>query len=63
MLTKSKPEDAARLWKLAQQDVENRYRMYEYMAGRKTEPAAAAQDATEKPASPAAKPVPTGAAK
>jgi pyruvate-ferredoxin/flavodoxin oxidoreductase len=61
MLTKSKPEDAQRLWKLAQQDVENRYRMYEYMASRKTEPAAAAKDATEKPAPPAVKPVPTGA--
>jgi pyruvate-ferredoxin/flavodoxin oxidoreductase len=61
MLTKSKPEDAQRLWKLAQQDVENRYRMYEYMAGRKIEPAAAAQDATEKPAPPAVKPIPTGA--
>jgi pyruvate-ferredoxin/flavodoxin oxidoreductase len=61
MLTKSKPEDAQRLWKLAQQDVESRYRMYEYMASRKTEPAAAAKDATEKPAPPAVKPVPTGA--
>jgi pyruvate-ferredoxin/flavodoxin oxidoreductase len=61
MLTKSKPEDAQRLWKLAQQDVENRYRMYEYMASRKTEPASAAKDATEKPAPPAVKPIPTGA--
>ena len=60
MLTKSKPEDAKRLWKLAQQDVENRYRMYEYMASRKTEPAVAAKDATEKPAPPAVKPAPTG---
>ncbi len=60
MLTKSKPEDAKRLWKLAQQDVENRYRMYEYMASRKTEPAAAANDATEQPAPPPVKPVPTG---
>src|SRR5438309_2427399 len=62
MLTKSKPEDADRLWKLAQQDVEARYRMYEYMAGRKMQPAAPAQEkeSTEKPA-PAAKPVPTGA--
>ncbi len=63
MLTKSKPEDAQRLWKMAQQDVETRYRMYEYMASRKIEPAAAAKDkdATEKPASAAVKPVPTGA--
>ena len=63
MLTKSKPEDAQRLWKLAQQDVESRYRMYEYMASRKSEPAAAAEGVTEKPAPPAVKPVPTGAAK
>jgi pyruvate-ferredoxin/flavodoxin oxidoreductase len=61
MLTKSKPEDAQRLWKLAQRDVESRYRMYEYMASRKTEPAVAATESTEKPASPAVKPVPTGA--
>jgi pyruvate-ferredoxin/flavodoxin oxidoreductase len=61
MLTKSKPEDAKRLWKMAQQDVETRYRMYEYMASRKTAPAAAAKDATE-PAAPAAvKPVPAEA--
>jgi len=63
MLTKSKPEDAARLWKQAQQDVENRYRMYEYIASRKTEPAATAKETPEKQASPAVKPVPTGAAK
>ncbi len=60
MLTKSKPDDAQRLWKLAQQDVENRYRMYEYLASRKTEPAAAAKDATEKTTTPAVKPVPAG---
>jgi pyruvate-ferredoxin/flavodoxin oxidoreductase len=41
MLTKSKPEDADRLWKMAQKDVEARFRMYEYMASRKTEPASA----------------------
>jgi pyruvate-ferredoxin/flavodoxin oxidoreductase len=63
MLTKSKPEDATRLWKLAQQDVENRYRMYEYMASRKTEAPAAAKDAAEKTAPVAEKPVPTGAAR
>ncbi|HTZ84594.1 MAG TPA: pyruvate:ferredoxin (flavodoxin) oxidoreductase [Candidatus Acidoferrales bacterium] len=40
MLTKSKPEDAERLWKLAQQDVDSRFHMYEYMASRKAEPAA-----------------------
>jgi pyruvate-ferredoxin/flavodoxin oxidoreductase len=42
MLTKSKPEDAKRLWQEAQQDVEARYRLYEYLAHRKTsEPKAA----------------------
>jgi pyruvate-ferredoxin/flavodoxin oxidoreductase len=38
MLTKSKPEQAERLWKLAQQDVERRYRQYEYIAARKDAP-------------------------
>jgi pyruvate-ferredoxin/flavodoxin oxidoreductase len=62
MLTKSKPEDAKRLWAMAQHDVETRYRMYEYMASRKTEaPAPTAKDAPEKPATAADKPVPTGA--
>jgi pyruvate-ferredoxin/flavodoxin oxidoreductase len=37
MLTKSRPEDAKRLWQLAQHDAEVRYRMYEYLAQRKTE--------------------------
>ncbi len=59
MLTKSKPEDAERLWKLAQQDVDHRYRMYEYMAHR-TEATGATKDA-EKPA--AEKPAPSGATK
>jgi len=36
MLTKSKPEDARRLWQLAQHDAEQRYRLYEYLAQRKT---------------------------
>jgi pyruvate-ferredoxin/flavodoxin oxidoreductase len=54
MLTKSKPEDAERLWKAAQKDVENRFRMYEYLAARKPEPAAAPKEepvnaAPEKP--------------
>ena len=35
MLTKSKPEDAKRLWAEAQHDVETRYRFYEYLASRK----------------------------
>jgi len=50
MLTKSRPEDADRLWKLAQKDVETRFRMYEYMASRKTEPAAPPKETSEKPA-------------
>ncbi len=37
MLTKSKPEDAKRLWKQAQQDAEVRYRFYEYLSQRKFE--------------------------
>jgi pyruvate-ferredoxin/flavodoxin oxidoreductase len=40
MLLKSKPEDAKRLWQQAQEDAESRYRLYEYMAQRKLEPAA-----------------------
>jgi pyruvate-ferredoxin/flavodoxin oxidoreductase len=37
MLTKSRPEDAKRLWQQAQVDAEVRYRMYEYLTQRKTE--------------------------
>jgi pyruvate-ferredoxin/flavodoxin oxidoreductase len=40
ILTKTKPEDAKRLWSEAQNDAEVRYRMYEYLAHRgKEEPA------------------------
>jgi pyruvate-ferredoxin/flavodoxin oxidoreductase len=35
MLTKSKPEDAKRLWQEAQHDADVRYRFYEYLAARK----------------------------
>lgn len=42
MLTKSSPEDAKRLWQQAQHDAEIRYRMYEYLAQRKTQQPAAA---------------------
>ena len=35
MLTKSKPEDAKRLWQEAQHDAEVRYRFYEFLASRK----------------------------
>jgi pyruvate-ferredoxin/flavodoxin oxidoreductase len=52
MLTKSKPEDADRLWKLAQQDVEARYRMYEYMATRKIQAQAPAKESVETPTAP-----------
>jgi pyruvate-ferredoxin/flavodoxin oxidoreductase len=38
MLTKSKPEDAKRLWKQAQRDADARYQMYEYFVQRKPEP-------------------------
>src|ERR1022692_3118133 len=38
MLTKSKPEDAKRLWAEAQHDAETRYKFYEYLASRKTTP-------------------------
>ena len=41
MLLKSKPEDAKRLWQQAQQDAEIRYRLYEYLAQRKPDQAAA----------------------
>jgi len=41
MLHKSRPEDAKRLWQQAQQDAEIRYRLYEYLAQRKPEQAAA----------------------
>jgi pyruvate-ferredoxin/flavodoxin oxidoreductase len=42
MLTKSKPEDAKRLWQEAQHDADVRYRFYEYLASRK--PAVTAVD-------------------
>jgi len=37
MLTKSKPEDAKRLWRQAQHDAEIRFALYEYLASRKIE--------------------------
>jgi pyruvate-ferredoxin/flavodoxin oxidoreductase len=37
MLTKSSPEHARLLWQEAQHDAETRYRLYEYLAQRKTE--------------------------
>ena len=59
MLSKSRPEDAERLWKAAQKDVETRFHMYEYMASRKPEQAAPAEEEAAKPT--AAKPTPVGA--
>ncbi len=47
MLTKSKPEEAKELWKLAQSDAETRYRMYEYMAQRKFDKPANGNHGTE----------------
>jgi len=45
MLTKSEPERAKQLFKLAQQDAETRYRLYEYLAARKLTPEAKADGA------------------
>jgi pyruvate-ferredoxin/flavodoxin oxidoreductase len=44
MLTKSKPEDAKKLWQEAQHDVEARFRLYEYLAQRKPQPEPTAAD-------------------
>ncbi len=60
MLTKSNPEEAERLWKLAQQDVERRYRTYEYMAARKE---IGTKEETAAKSAPAEKPTPAGATK
>ena len=49
MLTKSKPEDAKRLWAQAQHDVDIRYRLYEYLAQRRNEPANRAPQAKLEP--------------
>ena len=37
MLTKSHPDDAKKLWQEAQHDAETRFRLYEYLAQRKSE--------------------------
>ena len=44
MLTKSSPEEAKRLWQEAQHDTETRYRLFEYLAQRKTEKELAKSD-------------------
>jgi len=48
MLTKSKPEDARKLWAEAQHDADARYKFYEYLASRKP----AASSATSPTAAP-----------
>jgi pyruvate-ferredoxin/flavodoxin oxidoreductase len=59
MLTKSKPEDAKALWKLAQHDAEVRYQMYEYLAQRKFDkPANGNSGAESKREESSAKPLP-----
>ncbi|HEY1262433.1 MAG TPA: pyruvate:ferredoxin (flavodoxin) oxidoreductase [Terriglobales bacterium] len=57
MLTKSRPEDAKRLWEQAQQDAELRYRMYAYLSQRKAEaqPDEALKPKPEEEAAPAGK--------
>jgi pyruvate-ferredoxin/flavodoxin oxidoreductase len=49
MLTKSKPEEAKRLFELAQHDADARWQFYAYLAGRKP-----GGNGEEKPAAPAA---------
>jgi pyruvate-ferredoxin/flavodoxin oxidoreductase len=44
MLSKTKPEDAKRLWKQAQHDADVRFQLYESFAQRKPEPAPAADE-------------------
>ncbi|MGB9603647.1 MAG: pyruvate:ferredoxin (flavodoxin) oxidoreductase, partial [Limisphaerales bacterium] len=48
MLTKSKPEEAKRLFQLAQQDVEAHYRLYQYLAQREFKPSSAASETSAK---------------
>jgi pyruvate-ferredoxin/flavodoxin oxidoreductase len=49
MLAKSEPEDAKRLWALAQHDSEIRYRMYEYLAQRNNEQPSKTEAKAEEP--------------
>jgi pyruvate-ferredoxin/flavodoxin oxidoreductase len=44
MLSKTKPEDAKRLWKQAQHDADVRFQLYEYFAQRKPEPAPSVEE-------------------
>ncbi|MFY9903683.1 MAG: pyruvate:ferredoxin (flavodoxin) oxidoreductase [Terriglobales bacterium] len=52
MLQKSNPEHAKLLWDEAQQDVDTRYRLYEYLAQRKSQPAAGVVEKKPEPATP-----------
>jgi pyruvate-ferredoxin/flavodoxin oxidoreductase len=61
MLTKSRPEDAKRLWAEAQHDADIRYRFYEYMASRKPAEMAKAETRVAAPRGQAE--TPAGAAK
>lgn len=48
MLTKSRPEEASRLFKEAQRDVQARWKFYEYLAARKSEHAPTATSEVQK---------------
>jgi pyruvate-ferredoxin/flavodoxin oxidoreductase len=58
MLSKSKPEDASRLWAEAQHDAEVRYRFYEYMSQRKFEKGPEKEPAKQPEKAPITKAVP-----
>lgn len=58
MLSKSKPEDASRLWGEAQHDAEVRYRFYEYMSQRKFEKGPEKEPAKQPEKAPITKAVP-----
>jgi pyruvate-ferredoxin/flavodoxin oxidoreductase len=49
MLTKSKPDEAKKLFAQAQTDAERRWKYYQYLAGRDSKPAATPAPATAKP--------------
>jgi pyruvate-ferredoxin/flavodoxin oxidoreductase len=50
MLSKTKPDEAKRLWRLAQRDAEARFKLYEYFAKREAgPPSEAVQPAASKP--------------
>jgi hypothetical protein len=46
MLSKTKPEDAKRLWKQAQHDADVRFQLYESFAQRKPEPSPSVEEST-----------------